>query len=298
VTRRRRRQDEAPLLSAIDRDLYVEGRSERAEVGAFRGFALATAIPRDAEDDPRRVRYLVDDPRKPAPVWIEGGEISRSPSQLAPGEPVIGYVTTDPDPVREEEAFLEIEGMCEQAGWKLEEIIRDRDTGPMVGRPGLMRALESIAQGDARGLIVSDARSLVRSLGDLAALLEWFRDAEAALVARDIDLDTATIHGYQTASTLIAVSGWERQRTASRARRGLARVQTPDRTTLVERIHAMRAGGLSLQGIADPLNNEGVPPLGGGTGWRPAAISTVLGSPPRRSLRDELPAIPTRDRQG
>jgi DNA invertase Pin-like site-specific DNA recombinase len=302
MTRGHRRHDEAPLLAAIDRDLYVEGRSERAEVGAFRGLAVATAIPRDAEGDPRRVRYLVDDPRKPAPVWIEGGEIRRSPSQLAPGEPVIGYVTTDPDPVREQETFMEIEGICEQAGWKLEEIVRDRDTGRMVGRPGLMRALESIAKGDARGLIVSDARSLVRSLGDLGALLEWFRDAEAALVALDIDLDTATIHGYQTASTLIAVSGWASERTASRARQGLTRVQTPeraaDRTRVVERIHAMRAAGMSLQAIADQLNNEGVPTLAGGSGWRPAAIKTVLGSPSRRSLRDELPAIPTRDRQG
>jgi len=298
LARRRRRPDEAPLLSAIDRDLYVEGRSERPEVGAFRGFALATAIPRDAEDDPRRVRYLVDDPRKPAPVWIHGAEIRRSPSQLGAGAPVIGYVTTDPDAARDQDAFIEIERICEQAGWELEEIVRDPASGPMVARPGLTRALQSIANGDARGLIVTDARSLVRSLGDLGALLEWFRDAEAALVAVDIDLDTATIHGHQTASTLIAVSGWETQRTADRARRGLARVQTPDRTALIQRLHAMRTAGMSLQAIADQLNNEHVAPLGGATTWRPTAIKTMLASPPRRNLRDQLPAIPTRDRQG
>jgi DNA invertase Pin-like site-specific DNA recombinase/peptidoglycan hydrolase-like protein with peptidoglycan-binding domain len=308
LTRGRRRPGEgAPVLATIDRDLYLEGTSDRPGVGAFRGFALATAVPPDAADDPRRARYLVDDPRKPAPVWVDGDEIQRSPSQLAAGAPVIGYATVDADPAREQEAFMEIEAMCEQAGWTLEEIVRDKDTGRMVGRPGLMRALERIAAGEVRGLVVSDARSLVRSLVDLGALLEWFRDAQAALIAVDLDLDTATIHGHQTASTLIAVSTWEGERTATRARRGLARVQTPeraaaptagDRAALADRIRAMRDAGMSLQAIADQLDKEGVPPLSGGAGWRPAAVQRVLDRPQRpRSLRDELPAIPTH-RQG
>src|SRR4051794_5943882 len=281
---RRRAGDGAPVLAAIDRDLYLEGTSDRPGVGAFRGFALATAVPPGAGDDPRRARYLVDDPRKSVPIWVEGSEVQRSPSQLAAGEPVIGYVTIDADPAREQAAFMEIEAMCEQARWKLEEIVRDRDTGRMVGRPGLTRALERIAAGEARGLVVSDARAVVRSLGDLGALLEWFRDAEAALIAVDLDLDTATLQGHQTASTLIAVSAWEGERTATRARRGLARVQTPDRAgaptaddraALVERIGAMREAGMSLHAIADQLDKEGVPPLSGG-GWRPAAIQAAL----------------------
>ena len=86
----------APVLAAIDRDLYLEGHSDHPGIGVFRGFALATAVPPDAADDPRRARYLVDDPRKPAPVWVEGGDVDRSPSQLAAGEPVIGYVTAEP----------------------------------------------------------------------------------------------------------------------------------------------------------------------------------------------------------
>jgi DNA invertase Pin-like site-specific DNA recombinase len=311
LTRNRRRPGDgggAPVLAAIDRDLYLEGTSDRPGTGSFRGFALATAVPPDAADDPRRARYLVDDPRKSAPIWVEGAEIRRSPSQLAAGESVIGYVTTDADPGRDQEAFMEIEALCERAGWQLDEIVRDSDTGRMVGRPGLTRALERIAAGEARGLVVSETRGLVRSLGDLGALLEWFRDAEAALIAVDLDLDTATIEGHQTASALIAVSGWEGERTATRARRGLARVRTPDRAAartaddraaLVERIQAMREAGMSLTAIARQLEREGVAPMRGGTAWQPAAIQAVLDSPPRRrSLRDELPAIPTHNRQG
>jgi peptidoglycan hydrolase-like protein with peptidoglycan-binding domain/DNA invertase Pin-like site-specific DNA recombinase len=309
VARTRGRPDTgAPVLAAIDRELYLEGESRRADVGSFRGFALATAVaPGDAEDA-GHARYLVDDPRKPAPIWVQGDEIRRSPSQLHAGEKVIGYVTVEEDAAREHEAFIAIENACDEADWKLEEIVRDRDTGRMVGRPGLTRALERIAAGDARGLIVSEARSLVRSLADLGALLEWFRDAGAVLVALDLDLDTATIHGHQTASTLIAVSAWDSERTASRARRGLARVQTPeragapagpdDRAALVHRIRAMRDAGMSLQAIADQLTNEGVAPLRG-RGWSTATVRTALASSARgRSIRDELPAIPTHDRQG
>jgi len=303
---RSRRPRRAPVLAAIDRDLYLEGHSDHPGIGAFRGFALATAVPPDAADDPRRARYLVDDPRKPAPVWVEGGEVDRSPSQLAPGEPVIGYVTADSDANAEQEAFMAIETACDQAGWRLDDIVRDQDTGRMVGRPGLTRALERIAAGEARGLVLGDARRLVRSLADLGALLEWFRDAEAVLVAVDLDLDTATIHGHQTASTLISVSGWEGERVATRARRGLARVQTPDRAAvstaeeraaLVERIGAMRAAGMSLAAIATQLGKEGVPPLRGAVRWSPAVVRSALDGPSRtRSIRDQLPPIPAHRR--
>ena len=289
---------------AIDRELYLEGESERPDIGSFRGFALATAVPRDAGDDPRRARYLVDDPRKPAPVWVEGGDVRRSPSQLGSGEPVIGYVATVSDPRTDQEAFMDIEAACDQAGWRLDEIVRDQDTGRMVGRPGShARARADRRRARPVRLVVSDSRSLVRSLADLSALLEWFRDAEAALVALDLELDTATVHGHQTASTLISVSAWEGERTATRARRSLARVQTPgragptaeDRAILADRIRAMREAGMSLQAIATQLSNEGVPPLRGAARWTPAAVKSALDAPSRpTSIRDELPAIPGR----
>ena len=296
-----------PAMAAIDRDLYLEGQSDDPDVGRFGGFALATAVPRDAADDPREARYLVDDPRKPAPVWVRGRDIRRSPSQMDAGESVIGYVTIDPDPTREERAFLAIEERCEQAGWKLEEIVRDADTGRMVGRPGLKRALERIAAGKARGVVVSEVRSLARSVGELGALLAWFRDADAALIALDLDLDTATGQGHATAGTLIALAEWERERGGSRARRGMARVQTPDRTSiqtaedraaLAERIAAMREAGMSLQAIANQLNAEGLPPLHGHPEWRPAMIQAVLANlPASGGAPDELPSIPPNDRR-
>jgi len=302
---RSRRPRSAPVLAAIDRDLYLEGHSDHPGIGAFRGFALATAVPPDAADDPRRARYLVDDPRKPAPVWVEGADVERSPSRLAAGEAVIGYVTADPDENTGQEAFMAIETACERAGWRLADIVADHDTGRMVGRPGLTRALERIAAGQARGLVVADARRLVRSLTDLGALLAWFRDAGAALVALDLDLDTATPHGHHTATTLISVSGWDSERAAARTRRGLARVQTPDRAVptadqraaLIDRIRAMRAAGMSPEAIATQLANEGVTPPHDAARWTPKAVRTALDRPSHTpTIRDQLPPIPAHRR--
>jgi DNA invertase Pin-like site-specific DNA recombinase len=300
----RRRQRDAVAVTSIDRDLYLEGESTDPDVGAFRGHALATAVRVGHGADLGPASYLVDDPRKPAPVWIDSRHVRRSPAQLDRGGHVLGYVTAGPDPVAEQHAFLEIEDACDQAGWRLDDIIRDRDTGRMVGRPGLTRALERIAKGDAQGLVVSDVRALARSLPELGGLLEWFRDAGAALVALDLEVDTATVHGHQTASTLIAVAAWERERASERARRGLARVQSPerapvatakDRVQTIERIHGMHAAGLTPEAIAQQFAREGVPRLPGDRRWSAAAIRRALeDQTPNRNIRDDLPAIPPR----
>lgn len=299
VWRAERRLEVAP----IDRDLYLEGESARPEVGPFRGLAIATAVPSRGEDDPRRARYLVDDPLKSAPVWVEGGDVRRSPSGLAAGEPVIGYVTAGPDPAIEQQAFMAIETACERAGWELQDIIHDEDTGRLVGRPGLRSGLERIAAREARGLIVSDARRLTRSLTALAALIDWFRDAEAVLVLLDLDVDTATVHGHHTASALVAVAGWESER--PRSRRRVARVQAPDRpalptveerAALIERIAVMRAAGMSVHAIGIQLDNEGVPPPPGVGHWTTTAVKGALemAAAVDDGVREALPRIPHR----
>jgi DNA invertase Pin-like site-specific DNA recombinase len=142
---------------------------------------------------------------------------------------------------------------------------------------------------------------MIGSLSDLGALLDWFRDADAALVALDLDLDTVTAPGHQTATTLITVAGWESELLSGRARGGLVEVENHDRTSgnaredgarLVQRIEAMRGAGMSLQAIADQLNNEGVPPLRGTT-WRVANVKSAVAKPATlTSVRHELPFIP------
>jgi len=93
----------------------------------------------------------------------------------------------------------------------------------LVGEGEPVRRLPSLAGrdhgadvGEASALVVSDTRLLGRSV-DLAAVLRRLDDAEAALVAVDLGLDTTTAQGRRVASALVTVSGWGRQRAVATA---------------------------------------------------------------------------------
>jgi hypothetical protein len=316
----RARRGPAPILAPLTRDLYLEGHSADEKVGAFRGQALAASITAGPEEEPERERtiYLVDDVDKEAPVWVRGSEVKRTTSRLQAGSAVIGYVTIAADAVASaaDQPAREIERACERSDWELVEVVTDRENGvSSLERPGLAYALEQIAQGNANGLIVSDLRRLIRSITDLGALVKWFRDAQAALVALDLGVDTSTPAGYELAEKLIRISGWERDRAPRRTTGEPALTAVPatttaaamntvasrpagsptvvDRPALVERINAMRAAKMTLQAIADKLNQEGVPTLRGGAMWRPSSVQAALGyrRPGARNPRNQTPPM-------
>ena len=92
-------------------------------------------------------------------------------------------------------------------------------------------------------------------------------------------LDTGMPLGRGTAHVLMAVSDWERTRrseltSAARAKGAASRAITPD---LKRRIVRMRRAGMTLQAIADDLNDEGVPTVRGGATWRPSSVQAALG---------------------
>jgi DNA invertase Pin-like site-specific DNA recombinase/peptidoglycan hydrolase-like protein with peptidoglycan-binding domain len=303
-----RRSGGAPSVAPLAHELYLEGHSAQEGVSDFRGPAIATSVTGEPGKAPEKTWYLVDDARKPAPVWVNDEEVKRSPSRLQPGEPVIGYVTVSSEANRNEAdaAVHEIEAACQSARWELSEVVTDRESGRGLERPGLAYALGQIAEGKARGLVVSDLRRLSRSIVDLGALMEWFRDAEAGLVALDLDVDTSTPAGHEVAATLITLGDWERERIARRTRSGLAEVRASgrptgrpsvsDRPDLVQRINAMRGAHMTLQAIADQLNAEGVPTLRGGAMWRPSSVQAALGyrRPSTRTPRDQFPTLEDR----
>ena len=78
---------------------------------------------------------------------------------------MIGYVTTSTDAWSDtdEGSAAAIEATCESSDWDLLEIVCDRQNGRTLDRPGLRYALEQIAEGRARGLVVSDLQRLSRS---------------------------------------------------------------------------------------------------------------------------------------
>jgi hypothetical protein len=163
-----------------------------------------------------------EQPAPPAPTLVAAEPPPARRSGLQPGAEVIGCVT-GPRVSRASGRTPErdIQRACERFGWQLVEIVHDDDDeAGILERPVLAGALERIAGGEARGLVVNDARTLSRS-ADFAKFVQWFRESDAALIALDLGLDTSTPEGHRVASALITLNGWAGQWIASRTRRSL-----------------------------------------------------------------------------
>ena len=197
-----------------------------------------------------------------------------------------------------------ITAVCERRWLALLELVREREprNGKGLQRPGLGYACTRIAAGEARGLVVSELSRLSRSAAELGEILQWFMRSGARLVAVAQGLDTDRPEGRLAVRTLIEVSGWERERLSERTREGLraarlegrrrGRPAVLDDRELGERIARMRAEGMTLQAIADRLNQEGVPTVRGGAEWRPSSVQGAVGY---KRPRPRLGALPARD---
>lgn len=252
-----------------------------APSGRLNGATVTPILPREAKEVPEPPKPVT--PPKEAPRTVK----------------VIGYVSV-PEAEQLDRELLNrqtssIHRLCDQRGWSLVEVVRDVEgtKGTSRDRPGLQYALELMAGGDATCLVVSQLRRLSRSAAVVGSILRSIASSRGRLVALDLEMDTATPEGRKAANVLIAMSGWERQRVAERTRKGLeaararggsvGRPSVEDVPALKEWIAAMRASGLTLQAIADRLNEERVPTLRGGKEWRPSSVQAAAGyrRPPR-----------------
>jgi DNA invertase Pin-like site-specific DNA recombinase len=186
-----------------------------------------------------------------------------------------------------------IESHCGRGGFTVVEIIDDRfpASGKAGDRPGLSRALQLIAAGEASCLVVCDLGRLSHSVAELGELLRWLEDHDARLVALDLDLDTATEAGRTAVRALASVGEWEGKPISEPAgdvpaagarRRDGSGTRAVELAAVQDRIAAMRAGGMTLQAIADVLNEEGVPAQRGNGMWRPSSVQSAAGYRQRR----------------
>jgi DNA invertase Pin-like site-specific DNA recombinase len=223
--------------------------------------------------------------------------------------PAIGYASASGSKDRAAAAMCEqretIERRCTEGDLELLELVGDREPKDRkaLDRPGLTHALERLAAGEARCLVVCGLDHLSRSVAELSQLLRWMDRLGVRLVAIDLDLDTATESGRSTVAALASVGEWERERISERTRAGLAAARAKRHAgtgaaaeriaTLHQRIAAMRADGMTLQAIADVLNAEGVPTLRGGAKWRPSSVQNAAGyKRPARRPAPRLPDVP------
>jgi DNA invertase Pin-like site-specific DNA recombinase len=256
------------------------------------------------------VGRLVDPATIEAQASVEYPNSQETSSPPLDGVRALGYVSveTNGDPGASEmrEQAAEIDSLCERRGWCLVEVVRDVESaaGGTLRRPGLMYAMERIAKGEASCLVVSKVSRLTNSAADLGRVLELIARGSGRLVVMDVGLDTASEAGRVAANSLLRVGYWERRRVLESTRKGLAaararraaagRPAVEDIPVLKERIVAMRSEGMTLQTIADRLNEEGVPTLRGGQKWRPSSVQAALGY--RRPRRGDPMAGPPGER--
>ena len=190
-----------------------------------------------------------------------------------------------------------IQAACKQRGLVLSKLVRDVEAqaGSDLKRPGLSYALERLGAAEFGALVVTRLDRLTRSAANLGALIRLLDERNARLIVVDIELDTRTDEGRLAADALVKVGGLERQKLELRTRKGLdaareqrhssGRPAVADRPSLKRRIVEMRAGGMTLQAIADTLNEEGVPTVRGGAEWRPSSVQAAAGykRPSRRN---------------
>lgn len=226
---------------------------------------------------------------------------------------VVGYTRCSTDEQARSGLGLEAQSALiaraiERRDWELTELIADEsESGKTLDRPGLQRALGTIARGDADVLMVAKLDRLSRSVIDFSILLEWFTtEAEASLVALDVDIDTSTAGGLMIARIFAVVAEWERDVIAERTRAGLGalrargkpigRPAVADNPELAERIQTMRANGVTYQAIADTLNAEGIPTVRGAKQWRVSAVQSAAGYRRRKPHRP-VTALPKAQRK-
>jgi DNA invertase Pin-like site-specific DNA recombinase len=191
---------------------------------------------------------------------------------------------TDPRVRRQEEA---VEEFCQRRGWGLVVLLRDVEAGAKGRQPALINALERLRSGEANCLVVAEVRQLCSSVAELGDVLEAVEGAGARCVSLDPAFDTGTPVGHTMGRMLASVSGWERARRlemTSAARSKAAAAQAIP-SELKRRIVRMRSADMTLQGIADQLNHDGVPTPRGGKRWRPSSVQAILGyKRPRRLI--------------
>jgi DNA invertase Pin-like site-specific DNA recombinase len=248
-------------------------------------------------------------------------ELSTPPAaEHAPGTPVpsvrprsrkatraLGYasIPAEDDPAgadRLERQRQAIERTCQGLGLELVEVVRERESrdGNALERAGVSYLIERLAAGDATCLVVSGLDRLSRSVSELGTLVQWLERSNVRLVAVELDLDTLSPGGRAAARALASVGGWERERLSERTRKGLAAARAsrrtggasaPDWAAIRKRISLMRADGMTLQAIADTLNEERVPTPRGGLKWRPSSVQSAAGYK-RRSRAKSVADLP------
>jgi DNA invertase Pin-like site-specific DNA recombinase len=169
-------------------------------------------------------------------------------------------------------------------GWEVVWVVDDGFSAKNLDRPGVRRALEMLAAGEASALVSSKLDRLSRSVVDFSQTLTVAKKQGWSLVLLDLGVDTSTPNGKLVAGLMSQIAEWERELIGSRTKDALAAAKargqrlgrprvTPD--AVVARVVALSAD-LSPQKVAHQLTAEGVPTTRGAACWSASTVRRLL----------------------
>ena len=209
---------------------------------------------------------------------------------MTAGTRAIGYVRVSTGEQGESGLGLKaqaaaIRSTCEQRGWELIAVREEVKSGARAdNRPVLADVLRTLRSGEADAVVVSKLDRLSRSVVDAGRLLEAARKGGFNIVALDLGLDLSTPTGELVANVLAAVAQWERRMIGVRTSEALQvkiaggwkssawELRVP--RAVRRRILRMAEAGMAQRAIANRLNADGVPSVGGS--WHRGTVIRVL----------------------
>ena len=170
-------------------------------------------------------------------------------------------------------------------GWDDVVYLVDEASAKDLRRPALAGALEDLTAGRAGVLVVAKLDRLSRSALDFLGLMARAAAEGWKIIALDLDVDMTTPQGEFMATVMAGFATFERRLISQRTRDAMAVRRAQGRPIsrptvppdVAARIVAMREEGMTLQAIADVLNDDGVPTARGAPRWRHTAIRSALG---------------------
>lgn len=181
---------------------------------------------------------------------------------------------------------------CERRGISDYILVEDHGvSGSQKERPGLAKALNHLRRGEHSLLMVTDLDRLARSTAHVLELAETAKTEGWGFVALGghVAFDTTTPQGELQLTMLAAFAQFERSMIKSRIKSGYSHKRQSGQEGLItldaeSRVEDLFREQLSMRGIAEKLNQEGVQTAKGGT-WHASTVRRVL---VRRGLAREL----------
>lgn len=215
----------------------------------------------------------------------------------------IGYTRVSTSDQANEGISLEaqaakIRAYCELNDLELLHIFEDAGkTGKNMNREALQKALGMIEAGEASALVVYKLDRLSRKTRDTLELIEQIEEADAAFHSITEKVDTKSALGKFFLTITAAFAQMERDTIADRTRdalaykreqgqylgavpfgytlEGPALEQSAEEVAIIGEVVTLKSNGLTLQQIADTLNQAGKATKRGGR-WYPTTVKNLL----------------------